>query len=187
MEDDELRVYLKWTLHSIDLLYTWSVQSLLLFSKMHIRQTFWWILTMNLWTAKVCLRTLICKFLKEGHPNFLQNIFLCCWNDLLPFYHHYSFCAAFMVSSFYFIVVLYQFVIMCVEIWRVRSLKRKKRFKIRIMFLGHQQHSREDSLFLAFYIWSPGTGYREEANGFLKAELSSTVSGRSHVFADILP
>ena len=21
----------------------------------------------------------------EGHPNFLQNIFFCCWNDLLPF------------------------------------------------------------------------------------------------------
>ena len=31
------------------------------------------------------LRTLICNTFIEGHPNFLQNIFLCCWNDLLPF------------------------------------------------------------------------------------------------------
>ena len=31
------------------------------------------------------LRTLICNTFIEGHPNFLQNIFLSCWNDLLPF------------------------------------------------------------------------------------------------------
>ena len=30
------------------------------------------------------LRTLICNTFIEGHPNFLQNVFLCCWNDLLP-------------------------------------------------------------------------------------------------------
>ena len=29
--------------------------------------------------------TLICNTFIEGHPNFLQNIFLCCWNDLIPF------------------------------------------------------------------------------------------------------
>ena len=29
--------------------------------------------------------TLICNTFIEGHPNFLQNIFLCCWNDSLPF------------------------------------------------------------------------------------------------------
>ena len=32
------------------------------------------------------LRTLICNTFIEGHPNFLQNTFFCCWNDLLPFY-----------------------------------------------------------------------------------------------------
>ena len=30
----------------------------------------------------------------EGHPNFLLNIFLYCWNVLLPFFNrHNSFCA----------------------------------------------------------------------------------------------
>ena len=28
------------------------------------------------------LRTLICNTFVEGHPNSLQIIFLCCWNDL---------------------------------------------------------------------------------------------------------
>ena len=31
------------------------------------------------------LRTLICNTFIEGHSNFLHNIFLCCWNDSLPF------------------------------------------------------------------------------------------------------
>ena len=41
-------------------------------------------------------------------------------------------------------------------------------FKIVIIFW---QCSREHSLFQAFYyIWTPGTGYREERNGFVKAD-----------------
>ena len=47
------------------------------------------------------LRTLICNTFIEGHPNLLQNIFPCCWNDFLPFYRHNSFCTVFWVSSFY--------------------------------------------------------------------------------------
>ena len=42
-EDDELQVYLKWTLHSIDLIivHSYTVYGhLLLFSEMHIRRTF---------------------------------------------------------------------------------------------------------------------------------------------------
>ena len=44
IEDDELKVYLKWTLHCIDLLYTAThiERSLLFFSDMHIRQKFQW-------------------------------------------------------------------------------------------------------------------------------------------------
>ena len=44
MEDDELKVYLKWTLHCIDLLYTQLhiERSLLFFSDMYIRQKFQW-------------------------------------------------------------------------------------------------------------------------------------------------
>ena len=60
------------------------------------------------------LRTLICNTFIEGHPNFLQNIFLCCWNDLLPFYRHNSSCTVFWVSSFHLsvnIVVLHQFTV----------------------------------------------------------------------------
>ena len=100
------------------------------------------------------LRTLICNTFIKGHPNFLQNIFLCCWNDLLPFYQHNSSCTVFWVSSFHLsvnIVVLYQFTVPG-HVYRklrilsssVRSLGRKKRFKIAIMFLGRRQHSREE-------------------------------------------
>ena len=40
----------------------------------------------------------------------MQNIFLFCGDDLLPFYRHYSFCTVFWVSSFYLSVniVVYQ-------------------------------------------------------------------------------
>ena len=68
--------------------------------------------------------TLICNTFIEGHPNFRQNVFLCCWNDLLPFYRHNSFCTVFWASSFYLSVniVLYQFTVTCIENWSVRSL-----------------------------------------------------------------
>ena len=65
------------------------------------------------------LRTLICNTFIEGHPNFLQNIFLSCWNDLPPFYRHNSSCTVFYI------------------------LGRKKRFKIAIMFSGRRRRSRE--------------------------------------------
>ena len=45
--------------------------------------------------------SLICNTFIEGHPNFLQNIFLCCWNDLLPFYCHNFSCTVFLVSGFH--------------------------------------------------------------------------------------
>ena len=68
------------------------------------------------------LRTLIFNPFIEGHPIFLQNIFLWCWNDLLPFFIAIillnSFCKVFWVSSFYLsvnIVVLYQFTVTCIE------------------------------------------------------------------------
>ena len=51
-------------------------------------------------------------------PNLLQNIFLCCLNDLVPFYRHNSFCTVVWASSFYLsvkIVVLYQFTVTCIE------------------------------------------------------------------------
>ena len=67
--------------------------------------------------------TLICNTFIEGRPNFLRNIFLCCWNYLLPFYRHNSFCTVFWVSRFYLSVniVLYQFIVTCIENWSVRS------------------------------------------------------------------
>ena len=60
----------------------YSVWSLLLFSEMHICRKFQWTYE-QLKSVDIDLQPF--------HPNFLQNIFLCCWNDLLPFYHHYSF------------------------------------------------------------------------------------------------
>ena len=53
------------------------------------------------------------------HPNFLQNIFPCCWNDLPPFVSPlFQFSTVFSVSSFYLrvnMVVVYQFTVTCVE------------------------------------------------------------------------
>ena len=95
--------------------------------------------------------TLICNTFLEGHPNFLQKIFLCCWNDFnySHFYRHHSFCTVFWVSCFYLSlnIVLYQFTVTCIETWSVRSLGQwiieskvyylcsdeKKRFKVWIV------------------------------------------------------
>ena len=55
--------------------------------------------SMNIRTAQVCIPWFAILSI-EGHPNFLQNIFLCCWNDLLPFYRHYSFCRVFWSAAF---------------------------------------------------------------------------------------
>ena len=87
MQDDELQVYFKWTLCSIDLL---------LFSEMHIRQKFQWTSEQ---LSKVCVPWFAIRSI-EGYPNFLQSIFLCCWIDLLPFYPHYSFCRVFWSAAF---------------------------------------------------------------------------------------
>ena len=66
------------------------------------------------------LCTLICNTFKEGHPNFLQNIFLYSWNDYYSlFYHYNSSCTVFWVSSFHLsinIVVLYEFTVLVMYI-----------------------------------------------------------------------
>ena len=54
--------------------------------------------SMNIQTAKVCIPWF--AILSISHPNFLQNIFLCCWNDSLSFYRHYSFCTVFWSAAF---------------------------------------------------------------------------------------
>ena len=54
--------------------------------------------SMNIRTAKVCVPWFAILSI-EGYPNFPQSIFLCCWNDLLPFYRHYSFCRVFWSTS----------------------------------------------------------------------------------------
>ena len=43
-----------------------------------------------------------------------------------------------------------------------------KEFKIAIFF---RRRSREDGLFRPSTIWTPGTGYRKERNGFVKADV----------------
>ena len=84
---------------------------------------------------------MICNTFIEGQKKFLQNIFLCCWNDLGLFHRHNSFCTVFWVSSFYLsvnIVELYQFMAS-----KTSHLKLKRevsnrlsdgRFKIAIVF-----------------------------------------------------
>ena len=107
--------------------------------------------SMNIRTVYVSclsLRSLIFNPFIEDHPNFLQNIFLCCWNDLLPF-----FMAIILLNS------------LCNSRSRVSKTSRiklklevsrtEKRFKIAItnMFLGCRGRS------------------REERNGFVKADV----------------
>ena len=92
---------------------------------------------------RLSLCTLICNTFIEGPPNFLQNIFLCCWNDLPPFYRHNSSCTVFWVSSFHLsvnIVVLYQFMVTRIEKVEAWGLSDGKKFKIAItsMFSGRE-------------------------------------------------
>ena len=170
IEDDELQVYLKWKLHFIDLLYT-ATQCTVTFVVQwdaHLPQV-----SKNIRAAKVCVPWFAVLSI-EGHPNFLQNIFFCCWNDLLPF-HCYSvfifLLYSTLVSSFYLsvnIVVLYQFTVTCIEIWSVRSLCRIKSSRLRSFFDDIPDKiacSRPSTS------WMPETGYREERNGFVKADV----------------
>ena len=109
------------------------------------------------------LRTLICNTIIEGHPNFLQNIFLCCWNDLLPFLSPYFFLYSILGQQFPF-KHKHRGVVPVHGPWSRFSktshlkLKREvsrteKRFKIAIMFSGRRRRS------------------REERNGFVKADV----------------
>ena len=87
-----------WTEPCILLIYCTqlhSVRSLLLFSEMHICL----LVSMNIRTAEFCVPWIAILSI-EGHTNFLQNIFLCYWNDLLPFYSYYSFCTVFWSAAF---------------------------------------------------------------------------------------
>ena len=75
------------------------------------------------------LHTLICNTSIESHPNFLQNIFLCCWKDLLPFF------IAIILSVQYFEPVT------CIEKLRAWGLSwgldlsvGKKRSRLRLCF-----------------------------------------------------
>ena len=163
MEDDELQVYLKWTLHSIDLLYT-AIECMITFVVQwdaHSPEV-----SMNIWTAKVCIpwfATLSSKFPAE-HLSLLLEWFT---PFLLPLFLLYSI----FVSSFYSsinIVVLYQFTVTCIAIWSVRSLGRIMSSRLWLFFDNVPENiacSRPSTI-----IWTPGTGYREERNGFVKAD-----------------
>ena len=90
----------------------------------------------------------------EGHPNLLQNIVLCCWNDLLPFYRHYPFCTGILGQQLLF-KHQHRGVVPIIMVYR--NLKREvcrteKRLKIAIV-LGRRRCSREGS------------------NGFVKADV----------------
>ena len=97
------------------------------------------------------------------------------------FYRHNSFCTVFWVSVN---IVLYQFTVMCIENWSVRSLgqwireskvylitiharTKKKRFKIAIVF-------------------GSSTKFQRRMNGFLKADICRQGSVGLHVFCGIL-
>ena len=82
----------------------------IIFCRCHVHFTF--TRSFNEQPNSLSLCTLICNTFKEGHPNFLQNIFLYSWNDYYSlFYHYNSSCTVFWVSSFHLsinIVVFYE-------------------------------------------------------------------------------
>ena len=140
-----------------------GVWSLLLFSEMHIRQKFQW--------TSEQLNSAYLGW-QYFHPNFLQNIFLCCWNDFnTPFLSPLFLLYSILVSSFYLsinIVMLYQFTVTCIEIRSMRSLGRIKSSRFWLFFDNVPENiacSRPST------IWAPGTGYREERNGFVKVDV----------------
>ena len=125
-------------------------------------------------------RTLICNTFIEGHPNFLQNIFFCCWNDLLPFLLN-SFCTVFWVSSFYLSlnIVLYQFTVTCIENWSVRSLGQWIiESKVYLLFMLGRKKKVQD----CDYVFGSSTKFQRRMNGFVKADICRQVSVCLHVF-----
>ena len=78
---------------------------------------------------------LICNTFIEGHLNFLQNIFLCCWNDSLPFLSplillHSSLDQQLLINGKHHCVVPihgHVYRKLGVQSWSVRSLGRKRK------------------------------------------------------------
>ena len=129
--------------------------------------------------------TLICNTFIEGHPNFLQNIFLCCWNDLLPFYRRNSLCTVFWVSSFYLSVniVLYQFTVTCIENWSVRSLGQWI-IESKVYLLSTL--GRKKKVQYCDYVFGSSTKFQRGMTGFVKADIRRQVSVCLRVFCGIL-
>ena len=102
------------------------------------------------------------------HPNFLQNIFPCCWNDLPPFVSPlFQFSTVFSVSSFYLrvnMVVVYQFTVTCVENWRVRS--KGSRLRLCFRFVDDDSGRKEwicEHVFVFFFFLARSTFYLQSA------------------------
>ena len=119
------------------------------------------------------LRTLICNTFDRRSSKFPTEYL----SLLLKWFNHFLLSLfllhSILVSSFYLnvnIVVLYQFTVTCIEILSVRSLGRPriKSSRLRLFFDGVPEKiacSRPST------IWTPGAGYREERNGFVKADV----------------
>ena len=167
-EDDELQVYLKWTLHSIDLIivHSYTVYGHFCCS---VRCTFAGRFN-KLRTAFKSLRTLICNTFDRGSYKFPAEHLSLLLEWFTPFLTLLFLLYSILVSSFYLsvnIFVLYpdSWSRACNEIWSVRSLGRiLKEFKI-------VDVPEKIACFRHFTIWTPGTGYREERNRFLKADI----------------
>ena len=106
----------------------------------------------------------------------MQNIFLFCGADLLPFYRHYSFCTVFWVSSFYLSVniVLYQFTVRCIENWSLRSFGQWIiKSKVYLLII----HARtEKKVQDCDYIFGSSTKFQRRMNGFVKADTCRQLS-----------
>ena len=148
MEDDELQVYLKWTLHSIDLLYT-AIQCMITFVVQwdaHLPEV-----SMNIWRAKVCIPwfpTLSSKFpaehlslLLEWFTPFLSPLFLLSSSLSAQYFGQ----RLFFKRKYCRVVTIHSHLY-----WNLKreASQSDTEFKIVIIF---RWCSREDSLFQAFY------------------------------------
>ena len=140
-----------------------SVRSILSFSEMHIRQKF------QRTSEQLSLRTLICNTFDRRSSKFPAEHLSLLLEWFTPLLSPLFLLHSILASSFYLsvnIVVLYQFTVTCIEIWSVRSIDLINSSRLWLFFNDVPEKiacSRPST------IRTPGTGYREERNGFVKA------------------
>ena len=155
---DKLQIYLNWTLHSVDLLYT-ATQCTVTFVVQwdaHLPVSF------NEHPNSWSLRTLNCNTFDRRSYKFPAEHLSLLLEWFTPFLSLLFLLYSILVSSFYLSVnidVLYQVTVTCIEFWSVKSLGQIKSSRLQLFFDDVPEKiacSRPSTT------WIPGTGYREK-------------------------